>query len=334
MYVDHLFRSFKNLDYPNYELVFVDGGSTDQTLYKLKKYSVKIVEAPNSNIAQARNIGIHSSTGELLAFIDHDCIPHRRWAKRLAYYILSDPLVGGAGGSNYIKTDGTTKSESIAAAINSWLGSGGSTQFFKYKNVRIVPAVPACNMMFRRTILEKVGFFDPNLLYCEDADICKRVTKLGYKIIYVPSSIVHHHIRLNSFKRIWTHFFSWGLGRTYGARKKKCLFSRTSVALMACSVFMFIIASLSFFHRLFLLMSMALAVGYFATLFFTSLKLKMKAKGSIKLRYAFFAFLVEHIAYTLGLFFGLVAKRPLAYRLHNKQYVTRDKTSAQQFGKK
>ena len=333
-YVERLFQSLTNLDYPDYKLIFVDGGSTDRTLRMLKNYPVKVVHAPGSKIAEARNHGITSSKGALVAFTDHDCTVDREWAKHLACHILSDPLVGGAGGPNYIVDDGAAKSEAITYVLGSWLGSAGSTQFFKYKNTRGVPAIPACNMMFRREVLEEAGLFDQNLLYCEDGDICHRVTKLGYKVLYVPRAIVYHHLGLNSFKKMWTYFFSWGLGRTYEARKKKYLFSRTSLALLVGSLFMFTTAFLSFFNQLFLLTFMALTGAYFATLLFSSLTLRMKAKRSIKLRYAFFAFLVEHIAYTLGLFFGLVAKRPLAYRLHNKQYVTRDKASAQRFGKK
>lgn len=315
-------------------MIFVDGGSTDRTLQILESYTVKVVHAPGSKIAEARNRGITSSTGALVAFTDHDCTVDREWAKCLAYHILSDPRVGVAGGPNYIVRDGTTKSEAIAYVLGSWLGSAGSTQFFKYKNTRAVPAIPACNMMFRRKVLEEAGLFDQNLLYCEDADICHRVSKSGYKVLYVPRAIVHHHLGLNSFKKMWTYFFLWGLGRAYGARKKKYLFSRTSLALLVCSLFLFTMAFLSFFHQLPFITIMVLTGVYFATLLFTSLKLKMKAKRSIKLRYAFFAFLVEHIAYTLGLFFGLVVKRSLAYKLHGKYYVTRDKASAQLFGKK
>ncbi len=333
-YVERLCQSLINLDYPDYELIFVDGGSTDRTLHMLKNYPVKVVHAPGSKIAEARNRGITSAKGTLVAFTDHDCTVDREWVKHLAYHILSDPFVGSVGGPNYIVHDSTAKSKAITYVLGSWLGNAGSTQFFKYKNARAVPAIPACNMMFRRDVLEQAGLFDQNLLYCEDADICHRVAKLGYTVLYIPGAIVYHHLRLNSFRKMWTYFLSWGLGRTYGARKKKYLFSKTSLALLACSLFMFTMAFLSFFHQLFLLTIMAITGAYFATLFFTSLKLKMKAKGSIRLRYAFFAFLVEHIAYTLGLFFGLVAKRPLAYRLHDKQYVTRDKTSAQRFGKK
>lgn len=322
-YVERVCKSLMNIDYPDYELIFVDGGSTDRTLDKLKNYAVKLVHAPGSNVAEARNLGIASSMGNLVAFTDHDCTVDREWAKHLAYNILSDPLVGGAGGSIYIVDDGTVKSRAIHSVLDSWLGSAGSPQLFKYKNVRAVPFVSTCTMMARKEVIEKAGFLDPELFYCEEVDLCHRMTKLGYKILYVPSSIVYHDIRLNSFKKMWTYFFSWGLGRTRGARKKKYLFSKTSVALLAGSSSMFLVAVLSLIHPLLLSIFVALMSVYISGLLLASLHIKRKSKGSARLRYIFFAYLVEHIAYTLGLFFGLFAKSAHVRAIQNRIYKQR-----------
>jgi GT2 family glycosyltransferase len=326
-HLERLLQSVTNLDYPDYELIFVDGGSTDLTLQILQSYPVRVVHAPGSNIAEARNHGVKKSTGALVAFTDHDCIVDHNWAKHLVHHVLSDPFVGGAGGPNYIVSDGTAKSDTIAYVLGSWLGSAGSTQFFKYESARAVPAIPACNLIFRRDILEEAGLFDENLLYCEDADICHRVTKLGRKILYVPSAVVYHHLRLDSFRKLWVYFFAWGLARTYGARKRRYLFSKTSLALLACSSVMFSVAILGLFYFPAFLVFVTSVSTYAGVLLFASVRVKRKSNGVVKLSDAILAYLVEHVAYTLGLFVGLVAKRPLAYKIHAAQYSSRDSPS-------
>ena len=71
-------------DYKNYEILLIDGNSTDRTLDIAKKYKVKIINNPHRVEERARILGIKNSKGELLCFIDADnIILEKDWLKKM-----------------------------------------------------------------------------------------------------------------------------------------------------------------------------------------------------------------------------------------------------------
>ena len=74
--IQPLLESLQKLDYDRntVEVIVVDGNSTDKTREIVKKYPVKLVVEEKKGLNLARNIGIKSSNGEIIAFTDSDCI--------------------------------------------------------------------------------------------------------------------------------------------------------------------------------------------------------------------------------------------------------------------
>src|SRR6184192_2008124 len=62
----------QKLDYPDFETIVVDDGSTDSTAQIASEYPVQLIRNKNGGLSQARNTGIHAATGEIVAFIDDD----------------------------------------------------------------------------------------------------------------------------------------------------------------------------------------------------------------------------------------------------------------------
>jgi cellulose synthase/poly-beta-1,6-N-acetylglucosamine synthase-like glycosyltransferase len=117
----------------------------------------------------------------------------------------------GVGGG--IKNVGTGLwEESIALALDTFLGSANSVQDRVLEGKRIVKSISGCNSIYRKKDVLAVGGFDVRLSINEDTELNSRLQQLG-TIVYTPDAIVHHHQErgLQEFVRRM-HFFGYGRG--------------------------------------------------------------------------------------------------------------------------
>jgi glycosyltransferase involved in cell wall biosynthesis len=82
----------------DYEIIVVDNGSTDRTREIAEKLKAKVFALPEVNISALRNFGAEASSGDILAFLDADCLVKDGWLKN-AVSILDDPAVAMVGSS-------------------------------------------------------------------------------------------------------------------------------------------------------------------------------------------------------------------------------------------
>src|SRR6266704_2603682 len=96
--IERCLESIDTLDYPRdkYEIVVVDGGSSDGTLDLLQKFPVKQVIDRRPCRGAARNTAVKNCAGELIAFTDADCVVDRGWLKNHVS-IHRDPRIKVAG---------------------------------------------------------------------------------------------------------------------------------------------------------------------------------------------------------------------------------------------
>jgi glycosyltransferase involved in cell wall biosynthesis len=179
--------SLTSLSYPKerYETVVVDGGSTDQTPAICREFGVRCVVEKKRGRGLARNVGIKSSNGEIVAFIDADCTACRDW---LSVHVASyrDSTTGAVTG----------------AVLNPYLSSSTTPAILMhYENFaefdeslkrRYIYHAPTCNASFRRSVLESVGFFDESLDAYEDFVLSKKITDAGYHILFEPNAKAVH----------------------------------------------------------------------------------------------------------------------------------------------
>ena len=92
-YIDRCICNLKKQDYDNYEIIFIDDGSTDNTKKIVKKYSdiVKYYKANHMGIAHARNLGIEKSTGNYFMFVDIDDYIDKTCLKKLSNSTANKP---------------------------------------------------------------------------------------------------------------------------------------------------------------------------------------------------------------------------------------------------
>src|SRR5580704_8132994 len=98
-------HSLHRQNYPHFEIIVVNGPSTDGTMELLEQYrqSIRVGTCADRNLSVSRNVGIQMAHGELVAFIDDDAVPDEDW---LAYAVpaFGDQEVAGAGGFVYDHT--------------------------------------------------------------------------------------------------------------------------------------------------------------------------------------------------------------------------------------
>ncbi|MDB6108906.1 MAG: glycosyl transferase family 2 [Pedosphaera sp.] len=181
--------SLERLNYPDYEVILVDDGSTDDTTrIALAHPKMRFYRHPqNLGLSVARNTGIAAATGEIVAFTDSDCRADEDWL----YYVVSDLLdsdFSGIGGHNLPPPEDS----SVAAAV---LVSPGGPAHVMLTD-RQAEHVPGCNMAFYKWALEDIHYFDPIFRTAgDDVDLCWRLQQRGCKIGFSPAGFVWHYRR-------------------------------------------------------------------------------------------------------------------------------------------
>ena len=210
--LDHLAR----LDYPNYEIIVVNDGSTDATPEIAKQYGVHLISTQNQGLGQARNEGLAAARSEFVVYIDDDAYPPAPWLKYLALaFLRSDHAC--IGGPNLVPPE------------DGWIGQcvadspGGPLHVLLTDE--IAEHVPGCNMAFRRSRLAAIGGFDP--LYRsagDDVDVCWRLQEKGWTIGFAAPAMVWHHRRA-TVRRYWRQQIGYGKAEALLERKWPARFS-------------------------------------------------------------------------------------------------------------
>ena len=190
--LDHLVKQ----TYIDFEIVVVDSSDNHETRDLLASWPsvcyLSIWDGRN-NMPAARNLGLSIAKGEIVAFIDDDSMVFPDWLENIVSGYSGD-MIGGVGGriiDNYIKVDIND------TRIGKVLPDGTAIQNFSrdIENPIVVEWFGGCNMSFQRSILNKLGGFDPkyggNNSY-EDVDMSTRVRKAGYDLVLVPAAVVEH----------------------------------------------------------------------------------------------------------------------------------------------
>jgi len=165
-----------------FEVLVVDNGSRDKTLEIAESFqdrlSLRILQEANVRISALRNLGARAAAGDILAFLDADCLAPEDWLDRILELAHAD----GAGvlGANYLLPDNST-----------WVGS----TWHRYQEAPKsgeVSHVPAGDLIMRREDFLRLGGFDETIQTNEDYELCERARKSGMQVRAFPRIGVVH----------------------------------------------------------------------------------------------------------------------------------------------
>lgn len=198
------------LDYPSFEVLLVDDGSTDRSACIGRELGVRAISTPNRGLSAARNTGLDATTGEIVAYLDDDAWPDRNW---LTYIALTFAATDHAavGGPNLPPTD----ERGLAACVGN--APGGPVHVLVSDTE--AEHLPGCNMAFRRDALTAVGGFDPQFRVAgDDVDIGWRLRERGMTLGFHPAAMVWHRRRA-TLRRFWRQQHGYGRAEALLERK-------------------------------------------------------------------------------------------------------------------
>jgi GT2 family glycosyltransferase len=189
------------LDYPDYEVIVVDDGSTDATADIAAGRDARVIRTPNRGLSSARNAGLAACIGSIVAYLDSDAYPDPHWLRYLAASFL-ESVHAGIGGPNIAPPDSARVAQCVARAP-------GGPMHVLLSDLE-AEHIPGCNMAFRREALTDIGGFDPRYDAAgDDVDVCWRIRERGRTLGFSPAAMVWHH-RRDSFRAFWRQQRGYG----------------------------------------------------------------------------------------------------------------------------
>ena len=183
-------RNLLTLEYPDYEVIVVDDGSSDDTYAiasrvarESTRVSVRVVTKRNGGKADALNTGIALARGEFVMCMDGDTKLSRN-ALRAMIRHFDDPRVGGVAGNVRILNRENLLTKIQALEYVEGLAMVRKAQSF----VRTVNIIPGPCAMFRKSVVRSVGGYDLDT-FAEDCDITLKLLVDGWHIAYEPLAV-------------------------------------------------------------------------------------------------------------------------------------------------
>jgi len=185
---------------PPFEIIVVDSSTDDATEQLLARYQESVtylrIPAAEGSAPHQKNLGARQAKGSIVAFIDDDSIVQPGWLAEIAS-CYDDPRVGAVGGM--------VLSAECPQAKPAGAGPVGQLHPIAFEllgglavdtqGLVEVQWLSGCNMSVRRDVFQRIGGFDTRYagdFSWEEPDLCARVQRKGFKVLYNPRAKVYH----------------------------------------------------------------------------------------------------------------------------------------------
>jgi glycosyltransferase involved in cell wall biosynthesis len=223
-YLGAAIDSLLTQDCADYEIIVVDNASSDRTKevvqQRLDNPLVKYVYEPELGLSVARNRGAKETEAPILAYLDDDAEASSQWLRIIAQAYRDRKKLAIAGGKvTLILPEGINSlprwlSEDMAGALGSYdLGK----EIVYLDNPNLTPR--GLNYAIRRSFLEEIGGFDPNLgrvgknlLSNEELLMTELALEKGWQVAYLPEALAAHNVSPERLQPQWFINRSWWQG--------------------------------------------------------------------------------------------------------------------------
>jgi GT2 family glycosyltransferase len=192
--------SLEKTEYPNLEILVVNNGSSDKTpeIVSTQFPKVRLINLPNNlGFAGGNKVGILESTGDVVILLNDDTTVEPNWVSEIVKEMEKHYRIGIAGCKIYYP-DGKILQHAGGYINNHGLSNHygkGELDTGKYDTVRDVDYIMGAAFVIQREVIKKLGLLDTNYhpIYFEETDYCYRARKLGYRVVYIPTSVIYHY---------------------------------------------------------------------------------------------------------------------------------------------
>lgn len=226
--ISETINTLLKLNFPksNFEIIIVDNNSKDNSRQIIDKYVKKYPELikklyldNNLGFGRGNNEGIKVSKGKYIVLLNNDCLVDPHWLSELVKVAESKSDIFSVASKikkypktlNQIQNAGSIVFQDgygrdIGAIVTDTRQQLYEIDNGQYDQVKEVYSTCGAAVLYRKSILDKIGLFDKNFfMYYEDTEICERASLCGYKNLYCGEAVVYHHHATSS--KEWSPFF-------------------------------------------------------------------------------------------------------------------------------
>ncbi len=201
-------KSIETQDYPDFEVIVIDNGSTDGSVELIEKDFPNVrlhKNKTNLGVSIAKNQGTILAKGDYVHFLDSDIeMTHTQVVSNMVKILQEHPEIGALGGEAYKTPDGViTKRKEITN------NGETSTYIMKTDDYQLYPCgyIATCNCMMRKKDLERCKGFDTSILYAgEDKEIGYKLKQMKLKSVVDSRSLVYHYVSNSGRKSVFYAF--------------------------------------------------------------------------------------------------------------------------------
>ncbi|MCU4382233.1 poly-beta-1,6-N-acetyl-D-glucosamine synthase [Acinetobacter ursingii] len=201
-----------SLDYPNFEVIAINDGSSDNTAEVLDRLAerfekLRVVHlAQNQGKAVALQAGSLLTQAEFLIGIDGDALLDPHAAKWMIRHFLQDRTVAAVTGNPRIRTRSTLLGRIQVGEFSSIVGMIKRAQRSFGRLFTVSGVITA----FRKSAVHEVGYWSPNML-TEDIDITWKLQRAGWDIRFEPNALVWI-LMPETLNGLWKQRLRWAMG--------------------------------------------------------------------------------------------------------------------------
>ncbi len=189
--------SLEHLDYPNFDVVVVDNGSTDDSVARIRETFpwAKVIEnGKNLGFSGGCNVGIEYAQqqgSDFIWLLNNDTTVDPGALRAMVEKAQTNPRIGAVGSVIYFMDEPTRLQCWGGGYVNFWLGRSG--HFLQEVDDDKVEFITGCSLLLSRAAIEEIGALEERFfMYWEDADICFRLRRAGWLLAVAANSKVWH----------------------------------------------------------------------------------------------------------------------------------------------
>ncbi|QZA78952.1 glycosyltransferase family 2 protein [Deefgea tanakiae] len=183
------FESIAACAWPNLELIYVDSGSTDQSMVAAQGAGALVLQSFERGAAAARNVGWQASKANWVLFLDGDTVLEPDYLGKAFAAMQSDPDVVCVWGHR--RELNPLQSIYVRVLDLDWCYRPGQTSFC------------GGDALFYRPALVAVGGFDAGMLAGEEPELCHRLRQNGGTILHIDQAMTRHDLAITHFAQYW-----------------------------------------------------------------------------------------------------------------------------------